>query len=132
MVLYKPQSKRTLVSLTPLIDVVFILLIFFMLASNFIEWQFIELGIGESEEMRVDNRSASTIKLKSEGIYVLNDVEMDVKQIVAIVRERCRKNISHPILIQPYKNVDLQSLVSLLDDINEFAKNNVSLVRVEQ
>lgn len=129
MKLKDTQTKRTFVNLTPLIDVVFILLIFFMLASNFSEWQFIELGIGETDEMRVDSRSTSTIKLKPEGIYELNDAEMDVTKIIATVRERCRINISHPVIIQPYEGVALQSLVSLLDEINEFADKNVSLAK---
>ena len=131
MKLKATQTKRTFVNLTPLIDVVFILLIFFMLASNFAEWQFIELGIGEADEMRVDSRSTSTIKLKPKGIYVLNDAEMGVKEIIAIVRERCRINISHPIIIQPFEGVALQHLVSLLDEINEFADKNVSLAKVD-
>jgi biopolymer transport protein ExbD len=129
MKLKDTQTKRTFVNLTPLIDVVFILLIFFMLASNFSEWQFIELGIGETDEMRVDSRSTSTIKLKPEGIYELNDAEMDVTKIIATVRERCRINISHPVIIQPYEGVALQSLVSLLDEINKFADKNVSLAK---
>ena len=131
MKLKDTQTKRTFVNLTPLIDVVFILLIFFMLASNFAEWQFIELGIGEADEMRVDSRSTSTIKLKPKGIYALNDAEMDVKKIIAIVRERCRNNISHPIIIQPFEGVALQHLVSLLDEINDFADKNVSLAKVD-
>ena len=36
-------SRRRLISLTPLIDVVFILLIFFMLASSFLDWRAIGL-----------------------------------------------------------------------------------------
>lgn len=34
-----PRRRRRLVSLTPLIDVVFILLVFFMLASTFMDWR---------------------------------------------------------------------------------------------
>lgn len=123
------QNKRSFVNLTPLIDVVFILLIFFMLASNFTEWQFIELGIGEADEIRMDSRSTSTITLKPEGIYELNNVEMEVTEIIATVRERSRINIDHPIIIKPYEGVALQSLVSLLDEINEFADKNVSLAK---
>ncbi len=32
----EPRRRRSLISLTPLIDVVFILLVFFMLASSFL------------------------------------------------------------------------------------------------
>ena len=131
MQLAKLQRKYPLVSLTPLIDVVFILLIFFMLASSFAEWQFIELDVGQADEMRVDSRSTSTIKLISDGAFTLNDKEMAIAEIVSIVRERCRININHPIIIQPLEGVSLQSLVTILDQINEFADKNVSLAKVD-
>ena len=123
------QPKRSLVSLTPLIDVVFILLIFFMLASNFVDWQFIEFSIGESEEVTVDHKSTSVITLKSSNEYYLNEIKMELDTIIEIVREHCRKNINHPIIIQLDELASLQSLVTVLDEINEFASENVSLAR---
>ena len=130
MQLAKSQRKHSLVSLTPLIDVVFILLIFFMLASSFAEWQFIELGVGKADEMRIESRSTSTIDLISDGAYKLNDKEMEINEIISIVRERCRININHPIIIQPHDGVSLQSLVTILDQISEFADKNVSLAKI--
>ncbi len=130
MQLAKSQRKHSLVSLTPLIDVVFILLIFFMLASSFAEWKFIELGVGKADEMRVDSRSTSTIELIPDGAYTLNDEEMEINEIISIVRERCRININHPIIIQPHDGVSLQSLVTILDQISEFADKNVSLAKI--
>ena len=129
MQLAKSQRKHSLVSLTPLIDVVFILLIFFMLASSFAEWQFIELGVGKADEMRIESRSTSTIDLISDGAYKLNDKEMEINEIISIVRERCRININHPIIIQPHDEVSLQSLVTILDQISEFADKNISLAK---
>ena len=123
------QPKRSLVSLTPLIDVVFILLIFFMLASNFVDWQFIEFSIGESEEVTIDHKSTSVINLKLNGAYYLNDTKMELNSIIEIVRERCRINTNHPVIIQLDEHVSLQSLVTVLDEINEFANENVSLAR---
>lgn len=40
------QRKRRLIGITPLIDIVFILLFFFMLASNLETWQVIDLRLG--------------------------------------------------------------------------------------
>ena len=123
------QSRRSLVSLTPLIDVVFILLIFFMLASNFVDWQFIEFSIGESEEVVIDQKSTSVINLKSNDEFYLNDIKMELNSIVKVVRERCRKNVNHPVIIQLHEHAPLQSLVTVLDEINEFAGDNVALAR---
>ncbi|WP_373510748.1 ExbD/TolR family protein, partial [Thiocapsa sp.] len=38
-----PAPRRRLIGLTPLIDVVFILLVFFMLASSLVKWQALEM-----------------------------------------------------------------------------------------
>ncbi len=131
MQLSNTQAKPSFISLTPLIDVVFILLVFFMLASSFVDWQFIELGIGSAEEVRADSRSISTITLKPEGVYELNGVNMDVSEIIKTVQERSQKNFDHPILIQPLEGVPLQVLVSLLNEIHSFAADNVSLIKEE-
>lgn len=39
-----PQSQKLSISLTPLIDVVFILLLFFMLSSKFVHWDSVTLA----------------------------------------------------------------------------------------
>jgi len=132
MLLKQVQPQRSLVSLTPLIDVVFILLIFFMLASNFIEWQFIEFNIGESEEIVIDYKSISVIEMKSNSDFYLDNTKMELNSIVEIVREHCRNNINHPINIQLHENVSLQSLVTLLDSINEFANDNISITKAKK
>ena len=132
MLLKQIQPQRSLVSLTPLIDVVFILLIFFMLASNFIEWQFIEFNIGEAEEIVIDHKSISVIEVKSDNDIYLDNTKMELSSVVKIVREHSRKNINHPINIQLHENVSLQSLVTLLDSINEFAKDNISISKAKK
>ena len=49
-----PGKKRRGISLTPLIDVVFILLLFFMLSSNFMHWRQITLSSAEQSEQTPD------------------------------------------------------------------------------
>ncbi len=45
--------RRALISLTPLIDVVFILLVFFMLPSSFLDWRAIDLDPpGQAQQRR--------------------------------------------------------------------------------
>ncbi|WVM94262.1 MotA/TolQ/ExbB proton channel family protein [Halopseudomonas pachastrellae] len=49
-----PGKKRRGISLTPLIDVVFILLLFFMLSSNFMHWRQISLSSANQTENTPD------------------------------------------------------------------------------
>jgi biopolymer transport protein ExbD len=123
------SERRKLVNLTPLIDVVFMLLIFFMLASSFTDWQMLELAVGDIEELRLDLDEASTIQLRPSGESALDGKIMTHQEIVRIVRERVRRDARHAVIIETAAEVRLQILVTLLEELHQFAPNNVSLVR---
>ena len=80
--------KKSLVNLTPLIDVVFILLIFFMLASNFIQWHYIELSVGDASDIDIDYEKISIISINSDKSYSLNQQALPLDSIIAKVREQ--------------------------------------------
>jgi biopolymer transport protein ExbD len=52
MQINRPSRKKNRISLTPLIDVVFLLLVFFMLASTFLRYTGFDLAGGRSGAMR--------------------------------------------------------------------------------
>lgn len=60
-----PRRKRKL-SLTPLIDVVFNLLLFFMLASSLARWSGVELATG-SEHAKADETPAGEVHMSEAG-----------------------------------------------------------------
>lgn len=122
-------TKRPLISLTPLIDVVFILLIFFMLASSFIKWNFIELGIGEAESLSLNTDTQSIIKIGFEQQYQLNEKPMPLDDIISAIKEQVRKQVDHSILIQPTSDLPLQQLVLVLDALKDVGGANISLVK---
>ncbi len=132
MKITESSRQRSLISLTPLIDVVFILLVFFMLASSFVEWKFIELGVGETESLPVNLTTQSLITVDFNGQYKLNEKNLSLDAIVNDVTEQLRHQLEHPVLIKPVDNLPLQQLVTVLDAIGEVAGSNISLVKEEQ
>jgi biopolymer transport protein ExbD len=122
-------SRKSLVNLTPLIDVVFILLIFFMLASNFIRWHYIELSIGDASDIEIDHQKISIIAINPDKSYSLNEKELPIASIIVKVREKVRKNIDHPIVVQPGEGTDVQAMVSVLNLLKDFAGNNISVAK---
>ena len=123
--------QRPLISLTPLIDVVFILLVFFMLASSFVEWKFIELGVGEPESLPINLAQQSLITVDFDKQYTLNEEPLPLAAIVTAVKEQLRQQLVHPVLIKPAKDLPLQQLVRVLDALGEVAGPNISLVNDE-
>lgn len=122
-------SKKSLVNLTPLIDVVFILLIFFMLASNFIRWHYIELSVGDVSDIEIDHQKISIIAINSDKSYSLNKQQLPIDSIIIKVREKTRNNIDHPIVVQPKEGADVQSMVNVLNRLKDFAGNNISVAK---
>ncbi|MDA9004005.1 biopolymer transporter ExbD [bacterium] len=123
------RTKRSLISLTPLIDVVFILLIFFMLASSFVKWKFVDLNVGEAESMLMDTNTQSVINIGFDGKYTLNEKVMNLDEIVTMVKARIQQKNDHPVLIQPIGELPLQDLMSVLEVIGHVAGPNMSLLK---
>ncbi len=124
-------SKKSLVNLTPLIDVVFILLIFFMLASNFIRWHYIELSVGDVAEIEINHDDISIIHIKNNDTFLLNDKALPIEKIIHTIRQRVRNNLDHPIAIHPDKDTQVQAVVDVLSQLKDFAGSNISIARKE-
>jgi biopolymer transport protein ExbD len=121
--------RKSLVNLTPLIDVVFILLIFFMLASNFIQWHYIELAVDYASDIQIDHKKMSIIIINPDKTYSLNKQSLPIDSIISKVREQVRNNIDHPIIVQPKEGTDVQAMVNVLNLLKDFAGNNISVAK---
>ena len=131
MQLAQPR-KKSLVNLTPLIDVVFILLIFFMLASNFIRWHYIELAVGDVGEIEVDHNAISIIRIEHNQSHYLNDKKLSLNIIINEIRKKVRKNLDHPIVIKPEQGTKAQAMVDVLNLLQNFAGSNISIAKPEK
>ncbi|HEX7025687.1 MAG TPA: biopolymer transporter ExbD [Gammaproteobacteria bacterium] len=127
MRLPEETSKRSLVSLTPLIDVVFILLIFFMLASSFLKWEHIELGLKETVSVVSDKPESTLIQIDDDGDYRLNGKAADLKTIAKHVERAVATGGEHAIVLEPKEGVVLQSVMIVMDAVRSAGGRNVSL-----
>ena len=124
-----PAPARHSISLTPLIDVVFILLIFFMLASSFAKWQGVELSVGQSQEVPQDQPELMIIQITAnsgwqhQGLLISAE---DMLQRLSQAREEAR---ALNIMLQPMKGSQVQSLVDALGLLREQGFSKVGLVR---
>lgn len=100
------RPRRPLVTLTPLIDVVFILLVFFMLATAFIEEQRLPLG-GTGDAPSIDAPPLQ-VYLRT-GDVQLGGVAMPLERAAAEVAGAGR-----PVVLEPAPGVPVQRLAEAL------------------
>lgn len=115
------------IDLTPIIDVVFILLIFFIVTSVF-----------KKEELalilNLPNSNAKELQIQKEEIFIeLNKNELAIKGIVVSFEslEDNLKNVddkNRAVIVRIDKKVEYERVVKLLDLLQKYNLNNLALI----
>ena len=117
--------------LTPIIDVVFILLIFFIVTSVFKKEELVlklDLPSANAKEMQVKQEQVfielSSTKLAIKGIEVsFESLEDNLKAI---------KNKDEAVIVRIDKKVPYERVIKVLDLLQKYSLNNLALVTNEE
>lgn len=122
------RSAVRLVRLTPLIDIVFILLVFFMLASSFMDWRSIALGTPSAQSAAGSSMEGAMLLRVHEGGQVdLSGRRMSVEELGAALSTDLQQDPDRRILVRPMNQVPLQQTVRVLDEISAAGGRNIAL-----
>lgn len=122
------RRRRPLISLTPLIDVVFILLVFFMLASSFLDWRSIDLNAPGRGGGKPSMVGALLVDVTANGLRLSGEA-MDLGELEARVATRLEQRPEQRVLVKPAAGVPLQSVVDVLDRLSAAGVVDLSLIR---
>lgn len=125
--------RRAVIGLTPLIDVVFILLVFFMLASSFADWRAIVLAAPSAGEAGAASsvEGALLVEVRPDGLRFAGE-SLPMSAIAARVTARLEAAPDTPVLVKPAAGVTLQNAVAVLDRLAGAGAVNLSLIRDAQ
>ena len=125
--------RRALVSLAPLIDVVLILLFFFMLASSFQDWRAIILNAKQRGAMAPSTQmeGALLVEIRPEGLR-LSAEPVSLAVLATRVGRRAAEQPELRVLVRPARGVSLQATVQILDVLAAAGVASPSLVSAGQ
>lgn len=128
--LANPQPRRrSLISLTPLIDVVFILLVFFMLASNFLEWRSINLNAPAESTGRGSSIEGSIlVEIRADGLR-MSGLPISLDELSGKISDQMKTSPERGIFVKPAPSVTLQETVAILDVLTGAGASNISLIK---
>lgn len=131
MKIFKKRSKTLFIGLTPLIDVVFILFVFFLLSSSFAQWNTIQLSVVPSldQENSTVKISTSKITLISSTSVLLDNTFRPFSDILKILQKRIENSPQHTVLIETVNDMNLQDFVTKLKQLQFVAGKNLILVK---
>lgn len=127
---FQPRHEQEIdVNLTPLIDVVFLLLIFFMVSTTFVRESEIDLTLPEaSEEQRDVPLDKIDIAVDKNGQYFVNGqalINAQLDTMKSALRELITSDGDPIVIISADAQASHQSVVTVMD-----AARQVGLVRI--
>ena len=119
------QKKNIKINIIPLIDIIFLMLVFFMLATNFSEKKEISFKLKQNIETLNDNQQNLVIYIKNNSFMLNEDFVKSSKIEEKILIYWSSKNYKNVIILND-KNSNLQKLIFLLDILKKNKIKNVS------
>lgn len=119
--MFKPShKKKTSINIIPMIDVIFFLLVFFMLFTSFRTNPYgMEMNLPEAVTSTEESKENTVINISEDGNFYLNDEEMSVSEIAATTRNLFDKEESEAVIINADRDSRYNSIIQLMDSLRE-------------
>jgi len=134
----KRRSGGTLIlEITPLIDVVFLLLIFFMLATSFDEGSAFKIDLPKSTAAKTKStlKEVQVLVDKEKNIYLrytdnsgrLQSEKLDLSSFVSVVSEKLNTSESKDVMISADKAIDYGFIVEIMSLLKESGASAINI-----
>ncbi|NOQ13221.1 MAG: biopolymer transporter ExbD [Methyloprofundus sp.] len=118
------------ISLTPMIDVVFLLLIFFMVTTTFSKETMIKVQLPQAagQAAEKDNDKVLTLTIDKSGQYFINDKALNdrTKETLSKALQAYSQHKNIPLIINADANAPVQAAISVLDTAANIGFKNIT------
>ncbi|WP_290797153.1 biopolymer transporter ExbD [Halomonas sp.] len=111
----RPRRDPVEVNLTPLIDVVFLLLIFFMVSTTFETRQALELTLPETSSGAAAEASPVTVVITAAGVYRLGERDLATAELSAALAAEAEQAREHGLVVEADGRASHAAVVHVLD-----------------
>lgn len=111
------RKGRALINITSLIDVLFLLLIFLMVSSTFLEQPGIQLELPEARSSVLVEQKEFTLFVSQNGTLFLNDSEISLEDLETRIREALPGMKDSALILKADKNVNYGLVVEVMDAV---------------
>jgi len=117
------------INVTPMLDVVFIMLIFFIVTATFVKEVGLDVNQPEDDKPKTvdpDKRSI-VVRITSRDRIIIAQRDVDWRSVRANIERLHAENPEAPVVIQPHPNSRTESMVHVMDSARQAGVFSVSL-----
>jgi len=120
------NREETTIDLTPMVDVVFLLIIFFLITTTFQKEKTINLDLAKSNSSKEFKKDEGlTISIDKEGKYYYQKKEATIAKLKDILQNEKKKEL---ILIKSDKDAAYKHVVKIMGLLQDLDLNNIDFI----
>jgi biopolymer transport protein ExbD len=120
-----------IINMTPMVDVILCLLVFFMAATRLYDWDESEFAVNVPEVAEAAPLSAAPddlqLTINKRGVVTIGDNRYDLDQVVQLLREAQSRYANQGVVIRGDASLNYQDLADVLSACDEAGIRNVRL-----
>ncbi|MGC6475422.1 MAG: ExbD/TolR family protein [Parvibaculales bacterium] len=120
------------IDITPMLDVVFIMLIFFIVTATFVKESGIDVSRPDAETASKQNRVGILVAINSNSEVWINRREVDLAAVRANIERLSAENPQGGAVIQADKNAQTGVLIEVMDQIRLGGVSQISIAAEEK
>ena len=113
------QKRRVLINITPLIDVLFLLLIFLMVSSTFLDQPGIKLELPQADSSVVVEQKDYILFVNKEGKMYLNSLEVDFGNLQSRLKDVLHEMKDGSLILKADQDVSHGIVVKIMDIVKK-------------
>ncbi len=125
------EEEDSTIDLTPMLDVVFIMLIFFIVTASFVKESGIDVNRPEAETAQLQERANILVAIDERNQIWIDKRQIDPRAVRANIERLHAENPQGSVVIQADKNSKNERLVQVMDAARQAGVYNVSLAANE-
>jgi biopolymer transport protein ExbD len=127
-VLGQQQEEESEIDLTPMLDVVFIMLIFFIVTATFVK----EIGLDvnspdKNQNVKDADKQSIVVMITSRDRIQIRGRDVDVRAVRANIERLHAENPEAPVVVQPHPESSTDTMIQVMDSARQAGVYNVSI-----
>jgi biopolymer transport protein ExbD len=125
------DEEEAVIDMTPMLDVVFIMLIFFIVTASFVKESGIDVNRPEAATAVKKDRANILVAISDKGEIWINKRRIDVRAVQANIERLHAENPQGTVVIQADKKSTTQTLIKVMDASRSAGITDVSIAAQE-
>ena len=122
------QQEEGEIDLTPMLDVVFIMLIFFIVTATFVK----EIGLDvnspdKNQNVKDADKQSIVVQIASRDRIRIRGRDVDVRSVRANIERLHAENPEAPVVVQPHPESSTNTMIQVMDSARQAGVYNVSI-----